>query len=98
MLGLDEIRNMLLRFEEADSNGELEDEGSGALKALRWVTGDADYAEMDDMLPDEEVCEDCGSPDCPGASGGECEDNEEVEVVEPNPEDFQIDLKMQRES
>lgn len=96
MIGLDEIRNMLSRFQEAFDNDELEPEGEGALKALKWVTEDDDYAEMDGMLPEEAVCEDCGDPECSGASGGECDDAEEIEVVEPNPEDFQIDLKMQR--
>jgi hypothetical protein len=92
VIGLDEIKQMLTRFEEADSNGELENEGSGALKALRWVTGDADYAEMDDMLPEEEVCEDCGDANCSGAAGGECDDAEDGPIEVIDPEKFQIDL------
>jgi hypothetical protein len=93
MISLDEIKHMLERFQEADNNGELEEEGAGALKALQWVTEDLDYAEMDDMLPDEEVCEDCGSPDCSGASGGECDDAEDGPIEVIDPETFQIDLK-----
>jgi hypothetical protein len=92
MLSLDEIRSMLLRFEEANNNGELEDEGEGALKALQWVTEDADYSEMDGMLPDEEVCPDCSDSECPGAAGGECTDP--IHGFEPaDPEELQIDLK-----
>lgn len=93
MIGLEEIRHMLTRFEEAHNNGELEEEGEGAYKALQWVLEDLDYSEMDDMLPDEEVCPDCESPDCSGAAGGECDDAEEEEI---DPEKFQIDLKLER--
>ncbi len=93
MISLDEVRNMLGRFQEAFDNGDLDADGEGALKALKWVTEDDDYSEMDGMLPDEEVCEDCGEADCSGAAGGECDDVEE-EVIDP--EKFQIDLKMQR--
>ena len=91
MINLDEVKNMLERFQEAFDNGELDDAGEGALKALKWVTEDDDYTEMDGMLPEVPVCGDCGYESCSGAAGDECDDAEQ-----PNPANFQIDLKMQR--
>lgn len=74
MIDLDEVRNMLERFKEAFDNGELDEQGEGAYKALKWVTEDDDYSEMDGMLPEVPVCDDCGDENCSGAAGGMCDD------------------------
>lgn len=99
MINLDEVKNMLERFQEAFDNGELDDAGEGALKALKWVTEDDDYSEMDGMLPEVPVCGDCGYESCSGAAGGECDDAEDgpIEVVKPDLKEFRIVLPLQGE-
>lgn len=92
MIDLDEVQNMLGRFNDADEMGELTEEGIGARKALMWVLEEDDYSEMDGLLPEIPVCEDCGDENCSGAAGGECDVTEEDDEPEKDPNEFQIDL------
>lgn len=71
----EDIRHMLTRFDDADEQEALDEVGQGIRQALIWVAHTETSADdLEQYLPEEEVCEDCNSPDCSGAAGGECDD------------------------